>query len=244
MYGLGTIINTAAVAAGSAIGIFAKKGLKQRFQDILMAGCGISVMFIGASGALCGMFSVEGSKISSSGSMLLIGSMVLGSLLGELINIEDKMEHLGEKMKKLFHAQGDSRFVDGFVNTSLVICVGAMAIVGSIQDGLTGDFSMLLVKAVLDFVIVLVFASTYGIGTMCSAIAIFVYQGAITLIAHFAGNFAGEDLVQNLSYIGSVLIFCVGVNLAFGKKLKVGNMLPSLLGPVVYDLYLLLPFAK
>ena len=238
MFGLGTIINTAAVVAGSAIGLFAKKGLKQRFQDILMASCGISVMFIGAAGAFSGMFSVEGTKLSSSGSLLLIGSMVLGSLLGELLNLEDGMEKLGEKLKKLFHAQGDNRFVDGFVNTSLVTCVGAMAIVGSIQDGLTGDYSMLLVKAVLDFVIALVFASTYGIGTMCSAIVIFVYQGLITLIAHWAGNFVSDGLVQNLSYVGSVLIFCVGVNLAFGKKVKVGNMLPALLGPGVYALVL------
>ncbi len=237
MFGIGTLINTAAVILGSLIGIFAKKGLKQRFQDILMSSCGVAVIFIGAAGAFSGMFKVEGSKISAGGSMLLIGSLVTGGLVGELINIEEKMDFLGEKLKKLFHAQNDNRFVEGFVNTSLVICVGAMAIVGSIQDGLTGDFSMLVVKAVLDFVIVIVFAATYGIGTMCSAIPIFIYQGLITFIAHLAGNFVSDSLVQNLSFVGSSLIFCVGINLTFGKKIKVGNLLPALLGPVIYSFF-------
>ncbi len=238
MFGLGTIINTAGVIAGSAIGIFAKKGLKENIQKALMSGCGLATIFIGISGTLKGMLIINNGVIETSGSMLLIFSLTLGSLLGELINIESKMDSLGNKLKKLFKAEGDNKFVDGFVNTSLIICVGAMAIVGSIQDGLYADSSMLTAKAVLDFVIVIVLAATYGVGVMCSAIPIFVYEGALTVAAHFAGYFISDALISNLSFIGSALIFCVGVNVAFGNKFKVGNMLPSLIIPIIYEIAL------
>ena len=234
MIGLGTLINTAAVVAGSTVGLILRKGLKEELQNGLMTGCGVATIFIGIAGTLQRMLTITDGKIETQGSMLLIFSLVLGTLLGELVNIEKRMDNLGEKLKSLFHAQKDARFVEGFVNTSLIICVGAMAIVGSIQDGLSGDSSMLTAKAMLDFAIVIVLASTYGIGVMCSALAILVYEGAITLLAFFAGNFISDALIGNLSFIGSALIFCVGVNVAFGKKFRVGNMLPALLVPVIY----------
>ena len=109
-----------------------------------------------------------------------------------------------------------------------------MAIVGSIQDGLTGDYSMLTAKAVLDLVIVVIMTSTYGLGAICSAIPIFVYQGGITILGHFAGNVISDELIGYLSYIGSALIFCVGINITFGKKIRVGNLLPALIIPVFY----------
>lgn len=237
MFGIGTILNTLAVVVGSAFGLAMKKGMKQQLQDILMSACGLAVMFIGASGTFAGMLTVQDGAIATQGSMLLIASLVLGGLAGQLVDIEKRMDTLGEKLKKLFHAEGDSRFVDGFVSASLTICVGAMAIVGSIQDGLNGDYSTLAVKAVLDLIIMVVFAASYGPGAMCSAIAIFVYQGAITVAAHFIGNFVSDALVADLSYIGSALIFCVGVNLAFGKKFKVGNLLPALIVPVIWSFF-------
>ena len=235
MIGLGTLINTVAVVAGSAVGLLLRKGLKPELQSGLMTGCGVATIFIGIAGTLQGMLTVTADgKIETQGSMLLIFSLVIGSLIGEAVDIEKKMDSIGEKLKSLFRAEKDARFVEGFVNTSLIICVGAMAIVGSIQDGLSGDSAMLTAKAVLDFAIVIVLAATYGIGVMCSALAILVYEGAITLVAHFAGNFISDALIANLSYIGSALIFCVGVNVAFGKKFRVGNMLPALLVPVAY----------
>lgn len=236
MFGLGTIINTVAVVFGGAIGMLFKKGIKDRYEKTLMSACGVAVIFIGVSGTLQGMLTVVDGKIETQGTMLLIFSLVLGGLLGEFINIEKRMDNIGEKLKKILRAEKDKGFVEGFVNTSLIICVGAMAIVGSIQDGLTGDYSMLLAKAILDLVIVVVMASTYGIGAICSAIAIFVYQGVITLIAHFAGNFISDELTGYLSYIGCALIFCVGINITFGKKIKVGNLLPALIIPVIYVL--------
>lgn len=234
MFGLGTIVNTVLVILGGLIGLLFKKGIKERYEKTLMAACGVSTIFIGITGTLQGMLTVVDGKIETGGTMLLIFSFVFGGLLGELINIEKGMDSLGEKLKKLFNAEKDNKFVDGFVNTSLIICVGAMAIVGSIQDGLTGDYSMLVAKAVLDLVIVVIMTSTYGLGAICSAIPIFVYQGGITLLGHFAGNIISEELIGYLSYIGSALIFCVGINITFGKKIRVGNLLPALLVPVVY----------
>ena len=236
MFGFGTIINTAAVFLGGVLGMLLNKGITERFQKTLMSACGVATIFIGITGTLQGMLTVNDGKIQTQGTMLLIFSLVLGGLFGEFVNIEKRMDSIGAKLKKLLKAENDNKFVDGFVNTSLIICVGAMAIVGSIQDGLTGDYSMLTAKAILDFVIVVIMASTYGVGAMCSGIAIFVYQGVITLVSHFAGNFISEELTGYLSYIGSALIFCVGINITFGKKIRVGNLLPALLVPAVYVL--------
>ena len=236
MRGLGTLINTIAVIAGGLMGMCLKNGMKQKTQEILMQACGVATIFIGASGTLAKMFTVNDGVFETQGSMLLIFSLVLGSLLGEWLNIEEKMDALGERIKTAVKAQNDNLFVEGFVNISLIICVGAMAIVGSIQDGISGDYSMLATKAVLDFVIVLVFASTYGLGTVFSAVPIFLYQGSITLIAALAGSFIPEAIISDLSFVGSALIFCVGVNVGFGKKFRVGNMLPALIMVVVIDM--------
>ena len=234
MIGLGTIINTLAVVAGGLIGMCLKNGLKKNLQDILMQACGVATIFIGASGTLAKMFVIQDGVVSTQGTMLLIFSLVLGGLLGEGIDIESKMDTLGEKIKRAVKAEKDNLFVEGFVNVSLIICVGAMAIVGSIQDGISGDYSLLATKAILDLVIVIVFASTYGMGAIFSAVPIFLYQGGITLMAAVGGSFLSEVIISDLSFVGNALIFCVGINIAFGKKFRVGNMLPALLIPVIY----------
>lgn len=235
---IGTIINTVAVVTGGLAGLCLKNGMKQKTQDILMQACGVATIFIGASGTLAKMLVVEDNGLKTTGTMLLIFSLVLGAVLGEFLDIESKMDTLGEKIKQAVKAQNDNHFVEGFVNVSLIICVGAMAIVGAIQDGISGDYSMLAAKAVLDFVIVLIFAATCGIGAVFSAVPIFVYQGSITLLAAFFGSFVSDAIISDLSFVGSALIFCVGVNIAFGKKFKVGNMLPALIIPVLYHVVL------
>ena len=188
-----------------------------------MQACGVSVIFLGISGTLSKMNAIENSD------MVLILSLVIGSLIGEWLDIEEKMDLVGEKIKMAVKAQNDNKFVEGFVNVSLIICVGAMAIVGSIQDGISGDYSMLAAKAILDFVIVMIFASTYGIGAIFSAVLIFLYQGGITLAAAAFGSFASTVVIDHLSFVGSALIFCVGINVGFGKRINVGNMLPALI---------------
>ena len=237
MKGLGTLVNVLAVLAFSGLGMLIKTGLKRRFRDILMQACGIATIFLGISGALAGLLKVENGAVSTQNTMLLIFSLVLGGLAGEALNIEAGMEALGERLKRLVRDKSDSRFVDGFVTASLVICVGAMAIVGSIQDGLTGDHTLLFSKSLLDFVIVMVFAATFGLGVMFSALPLGILQGGITLAAALVAGFLSESLISDLSCVGSVLIFCVGLNVAFNAKIRVGNLLPALLVPVLWALF-------
>jgi len=234
MIGLGTIVNTLAVIVGSGIGLIIKGGLKERYQQIIMQALGLATIFIGASGAMSGMLKVIDKGIETQGSMLLIGSLVFGAVVGEFLNIELRLEQLGNWLKRKVHMKNDTTFVEGFVTSALVICVGAMAIVGALQDGLQGDPSTLLAKAVLDFIIVMVFASTLGIGVTFSAIPLFVYQGSITIFASFLRPFLTETVILNLSFIGSVLIFAVGINLCFGNKIKVANMLPAMIIPFFF----------
>lgn len=237
MIGLGTIINTVAVIVGGLLGLVLKNGIANRFEKILMQGLGLATVFIGISGVLKYMLVVENGSISTRGTMLLIFSLVIGCLLGQWIDIESKMESLGVKLKAAVRVKNDNRFVEGFVTASLIICVGAMAIVGSMQDGLSGDSSMLIAKALLDFVLVAILAAAYGVGVVFSAIPIFVYQGTITLIAALFGSVIRDILIEELSFVGSALIFCVGANLVREKTFRVANMLPALLIPIFVELW-------
>jgi len=236
MVGLGTIVNMAAIIVGGSFGMLIKGGLKQKIQDTLMQACGLATIFIGIEGTLSGMFTVTNGSIETSGTLLLICSLVIGGLIGEAIDLEEKMDHLGEKLKVLVKVQNDTKFVDGFVTSALIVCVGAMAVVGSIQDGLTGDTSMLYVKALLDGIIILIFASVFGIGAIFSALPLGIYQGSITLCAVLIAPYLTSTLISELSYIGSALIFAVGINISFGKKFKVGNLLPAIIVPVFYEI--------
>lgn len=237
MIGLGTIVNTAAVVLGGGLGLLLKNGIAKKFETILMQALGLATVFIGAGGVLKYMLVVEDGNIATRGTMLLIFSLVIGCILGQLLDIESQMEKLGVRLKAAVRIKNDNRFVEGFVNTSLIICVGAMAIVGAMEDGLSGDSSTLIAKAVLDFALVVILASTYGVGAMFSAIPIFVYQGAITVIAAMFGAVISDVLIGELSFVGSALIFCVGVNLVREKTFRVANMLPALLIPIVVELW-------
>ena len=237
MIGLGTIVNTAAVIVGGLLGLLLKKGVAEKFQKILMQALGLATIFIGASGVLEYMLVIENGSLTTRGTMLLIFSLVIGCLLGQWLDIESKMEALGVKLKAAVRIKNDNRFVEGFVTTSLIICVGAMAIVGAMQDGLSGDSSMLIAKSMLDFALVVILASTYGVGAAFSALPIFIYQGAITLIAALFGAVIRDSLIETLSFVGSALIFCVGVNLVKEKTFRVANMLPALLIPILWELW-------
>ncbi len=226
----GTIVNAAAVVVGGGAGLLAKKAIKKEMQDSLMKALGIAVIFLGTSGALAGMLKSDGNGgFEVQGTMLMILSLTIGTIIGELLKIEDGMELLGEKLKKLFHADSDNLFVQGFVTNALVVCVGAMAVVGSIQDGIEHDPSTLYAKAVLDAMISAVFAASLGTGTLFAAVPLFLYQGSITLLAGWAAPFFTEEVIRNISFVGYILISAVGVNLLFGKTVKVGNMLPALI---------------
>lgn len=233
---MGTIANVFAVIIGGIIGLLLNDKLEKRFEDSLMQALGLCVIFIGAGGAFTGMVKIINSKLSTTGTMLMIISLLLGTLIGEIVRIEDRLEGLGERLKKLVKANSNKQFVEGFLSNTLVICIGAMAVVGSLNDGLLGDPSMLYAKAVLDAIITMVFAATLGIGTLFAALPLGIYQGAITVLSRFIAPYLNDALISDLSFIGSILIFGVGINLAFGKKFKVGNMLPAILVPVFYHL--------
>lgn len=240
MTGLGTLGNIALILIGSTIGLLIKGGLKQRFQDTIMNGLGLAVMFIGITGALEGLLAVEDGKLSSINVMLMIVSLAIGGFVGEAINIEAKLDQAGEwlKSKLKLTKEKDKGFVESFVNSSLLFCVGAMAIIGSLKDGLASDPSMLLAKGFIDGVVAIFFASTSGIGVFFSVIPVGIYQGIITLAAGFIEPFLSDRLVLNLSFIGSILIFAIGINMIFGKKIKSGNLLPAVLVPVAYEVIL------
>ena len=238
MIGSGTIVNVLAIIAGSTIGMLAQKGIPDRLQKSVMKVLGIATMFIGLSGTLAEMLVVTPDGISTQGTMLMIISLVLGTITGELLRIEDRLESLGDKMKglKLFR-NASATFTEGFVTATLVVSIGAMAIIGSFNDGLGLGPEVLITKSILDFVSTMIFASTLGVGVLCSCIPMGIYQGLLTVLAQFLKPlFDGTNIISDLSLVGSVLIFAIGINLFSSKSVKVGNMLPALLVPVIYGL--------
>ena len=229
MIGLGTIINVAAIAAGGLAGHFTGKLFREEQQESLTKACGISVLFIAISGAMQGMLEIDGGRLVSGKSMLVVLCLAFGTVFGELLGIENGFERFGEWLKEKTGNSGDKQFVNAFVTASLTVCIGAMAIVGAIQDGIMGDYSTLAVKSVLDFIIIAVMTSSLGKGSAFSAIPILIFEGSITLLARLIAPFMTDLAVAYLSLVGSVLIFCVGVNLVWGKKIRVANMLPAVL---------------
>lgn len=228
MPGIGTVINTAAILAGGIFGGLFGRFLSDSAQDTLTKVCGVSTLFIAVSGALEEMLTVENGVIVSGGSMLIIGCLAIGAFLGELMDIEGAFERFGEWLKIKSGNAKDSGFVNAFVTASLTVCIGAMAIVGSIQDGLQGDYSTLATKAVLDLIIIMVMSCSMGRGCVFSAIPVAVFQGSITALAGLVKPLMTDAALSNLSLVGNVLIFCVGVNLVWGKKIKVANLFPAI----------------
>ncbi|MBR3393773.1 MAG: DUF554 domain-containing protein [Firmicutes bacterium] len=233
MIGLGTLINTGAIVAGGLLGSLIGKAIKETTQDSLTKACGVATMFISIGGALEGMLQVEGPAVSSGKGLFIVLCLALDTLIGELIDLEKGFERFGEWLKKKTGNAKDAAFVNAFVTTSLTVCIGAMAIVGSIQDGILGDYSTLAVKSVLDFVILIVLTSSLGKGSIFSAIPVFLLQGGMTLLARLISPIFTDTAIANISLIGSILIFCVGINLVWGKKIRVANMLPALVLAVI-----------
>ncbi len=233
MIGLGTIINSAAIVGGGLAGHFTGKLFKQDQQNALTTTCGISVIFIAIAGAMQGMLAIDGKTLVSGKSMLVVLCLAVGTVIGELIGIENGFEKFGEWLKRKTGNSGDSQFVNAFVTASLTVCIGAMAIVGAIQDGILGDYSTLAVKSVLDFIIIVVMTSSLGKGCAFSAIPVFFFEGTITLLARLVSPVMTELAIAYLSLIGSILIFCVGLNLVWGKKVRVANMLPAVFLAVI-----------
>ncbi|MBQ9079664.1 MAG: DUF554 domain-containing protein [Clostridia bacterium] len=229
MYGLGTVINTAAITVGGILGLLFGKLISERHRDTLCKACGVSVLFVGIAGALKGMLSVgEDGKLSSGGDLLIIACLAIGAIIGELINIEGAFERFGAWLKQKTGNAKDGSFIEGFVNASFTVCIGAMAIVGSINDGIYGDYTILLTKSILDFIIIMIMAASLGKGAIFSAIPVALLQGSVTALSRLIMPIMTETALLYLSVVGNILIFCVGVNLVWGKKIRVANLLPAI----------------
>lgn len=229
MTGLGTIINSASIVAGGLIGHLTGRFFKIEQQEALNTACGVSVLFIAIAGAMEGMLKIESDQLISGKSMLVVLCLAVGTIIGELMGIERGFERFGEWLKEKTGNSGDIGFVNAFVTASLTVCIGAMAIIGAIQDGISNDYSTLAVKSVLDFIIIAVMTSSMGKGCAFSAIPVFLFEGFITIFAQLISPLMTETAISYLSLIGSILIFCVGLNLIGNGKIRVANMLPSVL---------------
>lgn len=219
---LGTIVNTLAIIGGGAAGALLRKGIPERYGESVMHAIGLAVILIGIRGAL-----------KSDDLLVVILSLVFGTLLGEGLRLEAWLERTGRFLESRFDHSGGT-FTKGFVTASLIYCVGAMAIVGSLESGLAGDHQTLYAKSILDGTASIVLASTLGIGVMFSSIPVFLYQGLITVSASFLKAYLVTEVILQMSAVGGLLIMAIGLNLLEIKKIRVGNMLPSIFMPLLY----------
>lgn len=234
--GIGTVVNCAAVIFGGVLGIIFKKALKEKMQETIMKAMGLAVIFIGSAGALDRFFEISGTERETVHIVLMVAALGLGTLLGEYIDIQGKTESFGAWLKEKTKSQSDNSFIDGFVYASLTVCVGAMAVIGPIEDALLNNPATLFTKAILDFVIIMVMASSLGKGAVFSAIPLAAFQGSVTVLAKVIEPILSDLAVTNISFIGSMLIFCVGVNLFSDKPVvRVANMLPALVLIVLFS---------
>lgn len=234
MPGIGTVINVALLILGGLCGLLFGKKLSERIKDTLLSVNAVAIMMLAIGGVMQNMLSLSGGKLSTGGTIMMIVSLTLGGLIGEIININALVDKFGEWLKIKSHSTDDNSFVSAFVSASCTVCIGAMAVIGSINDGVSGDCSVLIAKAILDAVIICVMTASQGKGCIFSAVPVAIFQGVITIIAVFAGGFMTDLALSYLSYVGNVLIFCVGLNLIRKKQIRVANLLPSLVIAVVW----------
>ena len=225
---LGTIVNVAAIIVGSLLGFLIKGGIPKKVGDTVIQGLALSTMLIGILNAV---------KVNNL--MLLIISMVIGSAIGEAIDIDRFLNNVGDMIEIKLNGRG-GKVSQGFVTSSLLFCVGAMAIVGSLNSGLKGDNSTLFSKSILDFVFSLISASSLGIGVLLSSVSVFLYQGTITLLASGMKGFLVESVITDMSAIGGLLIIGISFNMLGMSKIKVANFLPAMFIPPVYQVILTL----
>lgn len=221
MPGLGTLVNSGVIILGSLIGLLLKRGLPEKWQETMINSIALCVFIIGIQMAM-----------KTDNIIIVIISLVIGSIIGEIIDIEDGMNGLGAWLgSKLSKESGSiaGQIAEGFVNSSILFCTGAMAIVGSIQDGLSGDCSTLFAKATLDGIIALILTANVGVGVMLSAITVGIYQGSITLMAGFVEPYITEVILQEITASGGVMIMAIGTNMLRITKIRIGNMLPGML---------------
>ncbi|MDD4503724.1 MAG: DUF554 domain-containing protein [Clostridiaceae bacterium] len=223
---LGTIVNAAAIIIGGIAGRIFKKGISERFSNLIISALGLFTLAIGM------MFVIESKNI-----MVVVFSLVVGSVLGEWIDIEKRMNDLGDYVQDKLKAH-EGNFSKGFVTASLLFCVGSMAIMGPLQSGLINDHKILFTKAIVDGIMSVVFASTLGIGVVLSFLPVFIYQGTIALLASVVAPYLNEAVIVEMTATGGILLIGMGINILEIKKIKVGNMLPAIFLPILLMLFM------
>lgn len=225
---LGTGVNSLAIIVGGLIGILIKKGIPERLNKSVMNAIALAVIYMGISGALKG-----------DNSLIVIICMCIGTVIGELIDLDKLLNKFGDYLGSRFSKEGltESSFSQGFVNASLLFCVGAMAVVGALQSGISGDNSTLFAKSVLDGVSAIFFAASMGIGVLVSSIAVFLYEGAITLASSSLSYLLSDSVVTYMTSVGSLLILAIGLNLLDVCRIKVANLLPAMFIPIIMGIF-------
>lgn len=230
---MGTLINVGAIIVASLLGIVLKKGLPEKIQKSVMLVLGLGLTALSLGWFLKDFLVINENGISTHSDLLIILSLVIGVLIGEWIDIDLRLNRWAENVEKKYNLPPLAK---GFIAATIIFCVGAMAIVGSIQDGLNGDITILVIKSALDFITAMILASILGIGVIFSAISVLLYQGAITLLAASASSFLTTDMIQAVSMVGNILLIAIGINFMELRKIKVANMLPAIFIPIIYYL--------
>lgn len=231
---LGTIVNALAIVAGAFLGTLIKGGLPDKYKDIVMQAVGMAVVIIGVSGGLK-FTAIDAKALGVDPLLMVVISLVLGGVLGERMRIEQRLDSMASKLQSRF-ASANGSFAQGFVTASLVYCVGAMAIMGSLESGLSGNYQTLFAKSILDGVTAIIFSSSMGIGVAFAAVPVFLYQGAITLSAAALKGVLTVPVIDAMSSVGGILIMGIGINLLDIKNIKIGNLLPAIFIPLIYEL--------
>ena len=227
----GTIVNALGILAGGSVGLLihklSRRSLPERFREIVMKGIGLCTLYIAFSGML------DGDNV-----LVIILSMVSGTLVGEWVNLDGKLSAVSQAVGKRFSHGESGAFAQGLLSATLLFCVGAMAIKGALDSGLAGDHSTLYAKAVLDMVASLAFASSMGAGVLFSAVPLFLYQGAIALLAAAAQPFLGEAVIASMNSVGSLLLFALSLEILGVLRLRLANFIPAMFFPILFCLFL------
>ena len=234
----GTVVNALGVVVGGGVGLLIGKKIKKELSDRLMGVLGLCTLLIGATGAVLPKTFEGDATTYSQNIILIILCMVIGTLIGELLDLDGRINRLGQWVQSKFKNGARTPVAEGFVTASLLFCVGAMAIVGSIESGLTGDHATIFAKTLLDTVAALVFAASLGVGVLLSAGCVFVYQGLLTTIAYFAGNFLTNEMIAQMSFVGNLIIVGLSLNMIKLTKFRVMNMVPAIFLPILFCLFM------
>lgn len=242
MIGMGTVVNAIAIVAGGLTGLVSRRFLKERYQETITKTIGFAVVVMGLGSVMSQMLTVSVAEtnggmrgsLDTQGSIMMIISLAGGAFFGEIINLEHWFERFGQWLRDRSGNERDSRFIDAFVTSSLTVCVGAMAVIGAVQDGISGNPDTLYAKAILDLIIIMMMTASLGKGCIFSAIPVAIFQGTITILAKLIAPVMTGAAVSNISFVGNVLIVCVGINLIWPKTIRVANILPSVVIAVIF----------